>query len=72
MVFVINIIYMESIEKEIIDLLLEGKNRNQIADKLNISRKEVDLYIKGIYSKFNVFNKVQLAVKYMMQSNQKV
>ena len=63
---------MESIEKEIIDLLIEGKNRKQIAEKLNITRKDVDLYVKSIYKRFNVFNKVQLAVKYTMQSNQKI
>ncbi len=51
-------------EKEIIKLLIEGKNKNQIAGELNISRSETEFEIKKIYEKYKVNNRIQLVIAY--------
>ena len=51
-------------EKEIIKLLIEGKNKNQIAGELNISRIETEFEIKKIYEKYKVNNRIQLVIAY--------
>ncbi len=51
-------------EKEIINFLIEGKNKNEIAAELNLSRSEVEIEINKIYEKYQVNNRIQLAIAY--------
>ena len=47
-------------EKEVLELLLQGKQRNEIATTLYISENTVKKNISGIYTKLNVSSKVEL------------
>ena len=47
-------------EKEILDLVLAGKNSREIARKLNISKRTVDGHRANINNKFGVRNTAQL------------
>ena len=49
-------------EKDIILLILYGKNKKEIADKLNISISTVKTNVEKIYRKFNVHNKAELII----------
>lgn len=46
-------------EKEIALLVLEGKNNNEIADKLFLSTNTVKVHISNLYKKLGVSNRVQ-------------
>lgn len=50
-------------EKQIIDLLLYGRNFSEIAEELKISKDEVKLLVHGIYKEYGVYNRIQLAMK---------
>jgi len=50
-------------EKEIINLLLKGKNNREIGEKLFISPRTVETHIYNIYRKCSVKNKMELAGK---------
>lgn len=50
-------------EKEIVELLREGKNRSDIAEKLFISPRTVDNHIANIYRKCAVKNRMELVNK---------
>ena len=56
-------------EKVIINLLLEGKNTNEIATALNVSRNIVDVEVQKIYKKYSVNNRIQLAITCKLNSN---
>ena len=47
-------------EKEVLELLLQGKQRNEIATTLYISENTVKKNISGIYTKLNVSSKAEL------------
>ncbi len=47
-------------EKEIVELLLEGKSNREIAEALFISGNTVKTHVKNIYRKLEVKNRVQL------------
>lgn len=51
-------------EKQIIQLLIDGYNKKEIANKLKQSQSVIDLHIKDIYSKFKVINRIQLAITF--------
>jgi len=50
------------LENKIIQLLINGYNKNDIASQVGRPRNEIDKEIENIYSKYNVSNRVQLAV----------
>lgn len=50
-------------EKEVLDLLLQGKTNKQIAFLLNISTSTVEFHLKNIYGKYEVNSKVVLILK---------
>jgi len=50
-------------EKEVIELLLQGKTNKQIAFLLNISTSTVEFHLKNIYGKYEVNSKVDLILK---------
>lgn len=49
-------------EKDVVLLLLHGKNKREIADSLCISVSTVKTVTENIYRKFDVHNKVELIV----------
>ncbi len=54
-------------EEKLINLLIEGKNKNEIADIFNVSRDVVKWEVKKLYKKYNVYNKIQLAITYKLK-----
>jgi DNA-binding CsgD family transcriptional regulator len=50
-------------EKEVIDLLLQGKGNKQIALSLGISERTVEFHLKNIYAKLQVNSRVELILK---------
>ena len=49
-------------EKQVILLILYGKNKKEIANSLFISVSTVKKIVENIYSKFNIHNKAELIV----------
>ena len=49
-------------EKDIINLIIEGKTNSEIADILHISIHTVKTLIENIYFKTGVHNRVQVAI----------
>jgi DNA-binding CsgD family transcriptional regulator len=50
-------------EKEVVNLLLQGKSNKQIALSLNISIRTVEFHLKNVYAKFQVSSRVELILK---------
>ncbi|HGY55271.1 MAG TPA: response regulator transcription factor [Caldithrix abyssi] len=50
-------------EKEILKLLVEGKNKKQTASELNISQYTLDTHLKNIYAKLHVHSQIDLISK---------
>ena len=50
-------------EKQVLNLVIEGLNNNQIAEKLYISKETVRNHIRHIYEKLHVHSKSQAVVK---------
>ena len=50
-------------EREVMELLLEGKSNKQIALALSISERTVEFHLRNIYNKFQVNSRVELVLK---------
>jgi len=50
-------------EREVADLLLEGKSNKLIASVLGISARTVEFHLKNIYTKFQVSTRTELILK---------
>ena len=50
-------------EFQILNLVAEGKTNSEIGDSLFISFHTVKVYLKKLYEKFGVNNRVQLVIK---------
>ena len=50
-------------EKEVLQLVLEGKSNKQIALSLGISIRTVEFHLKNIYAKFQVGSRIELILK---------
>lgn len=50
-------------EKEVIDLLLQGKSNKQIALSLDISRNTVEYHLKNIYKKLGVSSRIEAVLQ---------
>jgi len=46
-------------EREVFDLVTEGKSNQEVADELYISKRTVDFHLARIYEKLQVSNRVQ-------------
>lgn len=46
-------------EKEVLQLILDGKSSKEVADELFCSKRTVDFHLAKIYSKLHVSNRVQ-------------
>ena len=55
-------------ESEIVFLLINGKNKVEIAKILKLSISTIKTHVEHIYNKFGVHNKVELAV-YVIKNN---
>jgi DNA-binding NarL/FixJ family response regulator len=55
-------------EQQIIMLMLEGKNKREIADILSLSFSTIKTNVENIYKKFDVHNKVELII-YVIKKN---
>ena len=49
-------------EKELLELIIQGKSNPQIANELILSIHTVKAHLESIYKKLGVHNKVQAAV----------
>ena len=47
-------------EIEVLEILLDGKNRKEIAEELNLSANTIKTHIAHIYKKFDVSSKEEL------------
>ncbi|WP_452596538.1 response regulator transcription factor [Pontimicrobium sp. MEBiC01747] len=56
-------------EHEVIIELIKGFTQKEIADKLCISPKTVEVHLRNLYDKFNVKNAPELVSKYMRYKN---
>lgn len=54
---------LTSREKEILNLLVEGNGKKQVADMLYISLYTVDTHLKNIYSKLHVHSQIDVIAK---------
>ena len=50
-------------EKEVLQLVLQGKSNKQIALALDISVRTVEFHLKNIYAKFQVNSRIELILK---------
>jgi DNA-binding CsgD family transcriptional regulator len=50
-------------EKEVVNLVLQGKSNKQIALSLDISVRTVEFHLKNIYAKFQVSSRIELILK---------
>ena len=50
-------------EKEVLQLVLQGKSNKQIALSLDISVRTVEFHLKNIYAKFQVSSRIELLLK---------
>jgi DNA-binding CsgD family transcriptional regulator len=50
-------------EKEVLQLVLQGKSNKQIALSLDISVRTVEFHLKNIYAKFQVSSRIELILK---------
>jgi len=50
-------------EKEVVNLLLEGKSNKQIASALHITESTVEFHLKNIYAKCGVSSRTELILK---------
>ncbi|MFT3890150.1 MAG: DUF805 domain-containing protein [Anaerolineales bacterium] len=50
-------------EREVVNLLLEGKSNKLIASSLGISESTVEFHLKRIYAKFQVSSRMELVLK---------
>ena len=60
--------YLTKREKEIVMLILSGKNKRNIAVMLSLSLSTIKKNVENIYRKFDVHNKVELIV-YVIKNN---
>lgn len=50
-------------EKQVTDLLLQGKSNKQIALSLGIAERTVEFHLKNVYAKYQVSSRVELILK---------
>jgi DNA-binding CsgD family transcriptional regulator len=50
-------------EKEVLQLVLQGKSNKQIALSLDISVSTVEFHLKNVYAKFQVSSRIELILK---------
>ncbi len=50
-------------EREVVNLLLEGKSNKAMAAALHITERTVEFHLKNIYDKFEVSSRVELVLK---------
>ncbi len=50
-------------EKEVLNLVLQGKSNKQIALSLDISVRTVEFHLKNIYTKFQINSRIELILK---------
>jgi DNA-binding CsgD family transcriptional regulator len=50
-------------EKEVVELVLQGKSNKQIALALDISVRTVEFHLKNVYAKFQVSSRIELVLK---------
>ena len=60
-------IYLSTRESEVLELILSGKNTNEIGAALFLSIHTVNTYRKSLFKKFHVQNVVSLVVKAMKE-----
>jgi len=50
-------------ERQVVDLLLQGKSNKMIAFSLGISNRTVEFHLKNIYAKYQVGSRIELILK---------
>ena len=54
-------------EKELIELLITGKTNKELARDMIVSIHTIKSILENLYRKFDVHNRMQLAIKYLEQ-----
>src|SRR5689334_18128889 len=57
-------------EKEVVELLLQGKSNKLIALSLGVSVRTVEFHLKNVYAKFQVSSRIQLILKLVNTTGQ--
>ena len=60
--------YLTEREREIVMLILSGRNKRNIAEMLSLSVSTIKTNVENIYRKFDVHNRVELIV-YVIKNN---
>ena len=60
--------YLTEREREIVKLILSGRNKRNIAETLSLSVSTIKTNVENIYRKFDVHNRVELIV-YVIKNN---
>lgn len=58
-------------EREVLEILVQGKTNQQIAAELNISEKTVEKYLSSIFHKYGVSSRTEAAVSAVREGIQK-
>ncbi|MFV0572192.1 MAG: response regulator [Xanthomarina gelatinilytica] len=56
-------------EREVIELLSQGLTQKEVADRLCISPKTIEVHTRNLFERFEVKNTTELAVKYIQYKN---
>ena len=56
------VIMFDEPEQKILYKILEGKNNSQILTELGLSEETLEVYLKKLYSKMNVTNRLQVII----------
>lgn len=52
-------------EQRVMDLIIEGKSNNEIADELEVSVNTVKTHLRHVFRKLEVENRTQASVRYL-------
>lgn len=61
--------HMSQREQQVIQLITKGITQKEIAEKLFISPKTVEVHIRNLFQRFHVKNSTELVVKYLKYKN---
>lgn len=55
-------VYLNNMERKIIDLIIQGKNNKEIARSIGLSTGTVKNYVSNLLQKYNLKSRIELAI----------
>ncbi len=55
-------VYINNVERKIIDLIIQGKNNKEIAGSIGLSSGTVKNYVSNLLQKCNLKSRIELAI----------